>query len=305
MFIVTPFYVASIVLPALLGLAFMGGLFGLVLAIASIKFKVHIDPRVERIAEGLPGSNCGACGKPGCLGYAEALVKGEAAPNLCSPGGSEVGHFIAGILGIEHVENEKQVAFIHCAGGNNVILKYEYQGIPTCKAASMISGGNIGCNYGCLRFYDCVESCRFDAIEIRSEDGLPVINPQACVACGACVQACPKNLIEMVPAAKKVHVMCSNPQRGKAVSSVCSVGCIGCTRCVKACPVGATQMREGLAIIDYSKCENHIECVKVCPVNIIYDFNKQDPITWLPPVSELYPKPAKKAASSASSDASC
>ncbi len=31
----------------------------------------------------LPGSNCGACGKAGCAGFAEALKKGEAMPLGC------------------------------------------------------------------------------------------------------------------------------------------------------------------------------------------------------------------------------
>jgi H+/Na+-translocating ferredoxin:NAD+ oxidoreductase subunit B len=293
------FNLASIVLPALLGLGVLGIVFGVILAIAAKKFHVRIDPRVEEIAESLPGANCGACGCPGCLGYAEALVKGKVGPNLCAPGGAEVAHMVARILGIEAVVTERQVALIHCAGGEKCLPKYRYSGIQTCKAATMIAGGNIGCNYGCLRYYDCIESCRFDAIETR-EDGLPVINPEACVACGACVQACPKNLIELISDTKKVHILCNNPEKGKAVTSVCKIGCIGCTHCVKACPEEAIQMHNGLAKIDYSKCQNCAECAKVCPVNVIYDFNKQDPITWLPPISEIYPKPKKKAAEKSS-----
>jgi len=294
------FNMANIVLPALLGLGILGAVFGLVLAIAATRFRVEMDPRVDRIMEVLPGINCGSCGSAGCLGYAEALVKGKVEPNLCAPGGADVAHLVARILGIEAKQTEKRVALIHCAGGEKCLPKYRYDGIPTCKAATMIAGGNIGCEYGCLMFYDCIESCRFDAIEIR-QGGLPVINPEACVACGACVKACPKKLIELIPASKKVHILCNNPEKGKAVSSVCKAGCIGCTRCVKACPEEAIQMHEGLAKIDYAKCKNCAECAKVCPVNVIFDFDKQDPITWLPDISEIYPEPEKKTAAKTSS----
>ena len=291
---------ADILAPALIGLGSLGALFGVILAVAAIKFRVEVNPKVEQIFEALPGANCGACGKPGCLGFAEALVKGDAEPNGCAPGGSKISRIIAEILGIEVQEAEKHVALIHCAGGNNVGEKYIYDGIPTCKAATMIAGGHVGCGYGCLSFYDCIESCRFDAIEIRREDGLPVVDPEKCVACGACLKACPKNLIDFVPAAKKVHVMCSNPEKGKAVSSVCKIGCIGCTRCTKSCTDEAFYMEEGLARIDYSKSRDCAEAVKSCPVNVIFDFSRQNAITWLPPISEVYPKPQKKAAVTAS-----
>ncbi|MBU1887781.1 MAG: electron transporter RnfB, partial [Candidatus Omnitrophica bacterium] len=61
----------------------MGLLFGLGLAFASNIFRVGLDPRIERIIGVLPGVNCGACGKAGCAGLAEAIAKGDASLTSC------------------------------------------------------------------------------------------------------------------------------------------------------------------------------------------------------------------------------
>ncbi len=50
---------------------------GALLALASKFLQVEQDNRIEKIAELLPGYNCGACGKAGCSAFAEAIVAGE------------------------------------------------------------------------------------------------------------------------------------------------------------------------------------------------------------------------------------
>jgi len=42
------------------------------------------DPRIRVLEEALPGNNCGACGFPGCQGFAEALTTGAAQPGQCT-----------------------------------------------------------------------------------------------------------------------------------------------------------------------------------------------------------------------------
>jgi electron transport complex protein RnfB len=64
----------------------LGGILGLLLAIADKFLYVELDTRVEQITGMLPGLNCGACGYPGCVGLAEALVSGDAkSPTQCKP----------------------------------------------------------------------------------------------------------------------------------------------------------------------------------------------------------------------------
>ncbi len=75
------------ILWAILILTVLGILFGFGLALASKVFHVEVDTRIEDITKILPNANCGACGYPGCAGFAEAIVN-QTAENLsqCKPG---------------------------------------------------------------------------------------------------------------------------------------------------------------------------------------------------------------------------
>ncbi|HCI28970.1 MAG TPA: RnfABCDGE type electron transport complex subunit B [Fervidobacterium sp.] len=67
----------------------LGGLgfaFGLFLSYVGEKFKVEEDPTVMLVLATLPGANCGACGYPGCEGYAKAIVDNGDRPDKCLPG---------------------------------------------------------------------------------------------------------------------------------------------------------------------------------------------------------------------------
>ena len=67
----------------------LGVIFGFVLSFASKKFHVEVDERVAQVRECLGGANCGACGYPGCDGFAAAVVAGEAPINGCAPAGEK------------------------------------------------------------------------------------------------------------------------------------------------------------------------------------------------------------------------
>ncbi len=75
------------ILWAALILAVLGVILGFGLAIASKVLHVDIDTRIEDITAILPNANCGACGFPGCSGYAQAIVDGKAESlSQCKPG---------------------------------------------------------------------------------------------------------------------------------------------------------------------------------------------------------------------------
>lgn len=249
--------------------------FGLGLAYFARKFYTHSDPRVNRVRKVLPGVNCGACGLAGCDAFAEAVAEGKAPVDGCVPGQKEVADKIAKILGKETtLEKKKMVAQLHCNGTiENCGSKFYYKGAETCKAASLLLGGFRNCSYACLQFGDCVEACPFGAIKMK-ENGLPEVDKEKCVGCGTCVAACPKGLYELVPEAKKVHVLCSSKDLNKVVVKACRVGCIACRACEKACPADAIHVEDHLAVIDYSKCINCAKCVSACPRKIIKDDRK-------------------------------
>ena len=256
------------ILIAVLIVAAMGLIIGLILAVASVIMAVPKDEKAEAVLEVLPGANCGACGYSGCSGYAKALAHGEAQPGLCSPGGEECVKAIARVLGVEAGAIERKTAVVKCDGtGENSPLKMEYQGINTCAAAAALHGGTKSCSYGCIGFGDCVNVCEYDAIVI--DTNVARINPAKCKSCGMCVKTCPKHLISIVPLKKQAVVMCSNCDKGAAATAVCRTACIACMKCAKACPVGAIKIENLHAVVNPQLCTGCGECAKVCPKNCI------------------------------------
>ncbi len=258
----------SIGLPVIV-LGGMAVFFGIVLAYASKKFAVEVNPKVTEVRDVLPGANCGGCGFAGCDALAEAIASGNAPISQCPVGGAELAAKLAVIMGVEASSEERQVARVICCGdSNNAAEKYEYQGIKDCKAAEMLAGGSKSCRYGCTGLGTCVRECPFDAIHIVN--GIAVVDEEKCTACKKCIAVCPKGIIELVPVSKKVRVLCRNQDKGKATMQACKVGCIACQKCVKACKFDAIKVENNVAKIDYSKCVNCMMCAEVCPTKTIY-----------------------------------
>ena len=202
------------------------------LAIAAKYLAVKEDPRVEEMAEILPGANCGGCGYAGCGDYAKAIVLDGAAINLCAPGGADTLAKIAEAMGVEASVEERKVAVVMCAGdSNNAPRKHIYNGIADCAAAAAVAGGDKLCKYGCLGYGSCANVCPVGAIKI--ENNIAIVIPELCISCGACVKACPRNLIKMVPESETIHVLCSSKDKGPIAKKACKVCCIGCRMCLK------------------------------------------------------------------------
>lgn len=258
------------VLISLLSMGGIGAFFGIVLAMASKKFAVKVDPRVEEINKVLPGANCGACGQAGCFNVAEAIAEGKLPVDFCPVGGEKAASKIAEIMGVEpQAAREQRVARIFCRGGNKEAQNTaEYRGVMDCKAANAVSGGPKGCRFGCLGFGSCADACPFGGIYMN-ENGLPVINEDLCKGCGRCAEACPRGLIKIVDKSKEIHVGCISQDKGKDVRKVCSIGCIACKACERVCNFDAVKVENNVAKIDYDKCTNCGKCAEACPTKTI------------------------------------
>lgn len=266
----------------------LGLLFGIGLYIASRVFFVKVDGRVEEIEHGLPGTNCGACGHPGCSGFAKAIVHGQAEVTGCVAGGDSVAQFVADVMGVKAEHVEKKVAILRCQS-TNVKDKYDYRGIQTCAAANIVVGGPKDCIYGCIGFGDCVNVCPFDALHMVN--GLPRVDETKCTACGKCVEACPKTLFEINPVGKTVHVLCRSRDLGKDTRKACDKGCIGCKKCEKICPFDAIHVVNNLAIIDFEKCTSCGKCVGECPTDAIKNYRLERKENKLWPVKKVKKDP--------------
>ena len=107
---------------------------------------------------------------------------------------------------------------------------------------------------------------------IRIVNGKAVVESELCVACGKCIKACPKGLIEFVPYDSKYRVQCTNKQKGKIVRVNCEAGCIACGMCQRNCPEGAVMVVNNIAKIDYAKCVGCGLCAEKCPTKVIRIF---------------------------------
>lgn len=256
----------------------LGILSAIILYIVAQKFKVYEDPRIDETESRLPGANCGGCGFPGCRGLATALVEKEDISALyCPVGGAATMKNVADYLGKAAPEKEPAVAVVRCGGSFCARPRTnEFNGAQSCAVVASLYGGETGCTWGCLGKGDCVVVCNFDAISVNPETGLPEVDQDKCTACGACVKACPKAVIELRKKGvkdRRIFVSCINKDKGAVARKACSAACIGCGKCVKTCPFEAITLENNLAYIDYAKCKLCRKCVTECPTGAILEVN--------------------------------
>lgn len=268
----------EVLLFTILTLCALGVLAAVILYFVAQKFKVYEDPRIDVSESMLPGANCGGCGFAGCRGLADALVANDDISALyCPVGGVETMKAVADYLGKSAPEKEPQVAVVRCGGSCEKRQRLnKFDGAPSCAVAASLYGGETGCTFGCLGKGDCVVVCNFDAIEVNPETGLPEVDQNKCTACGACVKACPKMIIELRRKGikdRRVYVSCVNKDKGAISRKSCSVSCIACTKCQKVCAFDAITIEHNLAFIDSNKCKLCRKCVNECPTGAIIEVN--------------------------------
>lgn len=277
---------SDVLLFTILTLCVLGVLSAVILYVVAQKFKVFEDPRIDTVESMLPGANCGGCGFPGCRGLADALVKSDDISALyCPVGGAATMSGIATFLGKAVGEKEPQVAVLRCNGSCDKRPRTNrFDGASSCAVIASLYGGETACNYGCLGKGDCVAVCNFDAIHVNPETGLPEVDEDKCTACGACVKACPKMIIELRKKGiknRRIYVACANKDKGGIARKACQAACIGCGKCVKVCAFDAITLENNLAYIDATKCKLCRKCAAECPTGAIVEVN-------------LPPRPPKK-----------
>ncbi|MCR4811359.1 MAG: RnfABCDGE type electron transport complex subunit B [Bacteroidales bacterium] len=263
---------------AVIVLGALGIIFAVVLYFVAQKFKVIEDPLIDEIAEVLPGANCGGCGKAGCRAMAEAFVKqGNMEGLKCPAGGDAVMQKVAALLGCVAEASEPQVAVVRCnACFTGERTKVHYDGLRDCSFANSLFTGENGCQFGCLGLGNCAAACQFDALVMDPETGAPKIDEEKCTACGACVKACPRGIIELRNKGRKnrrVFVNCVNKEKGAVARKTCDNACIGCGKCTKVCPKEAIKVENNLAYVDYNLCIACGKCVNECPTGALVAVN--------------------------------
>jgi RnfABCDGE-type electron transport complex B subunit len=243
---------------------------GILLGIFRKVFHVETDVLVSLVRETLPGANCGACGFPGCDGFAAAVAAKEAEPTKCTVSDAENTKKRAALVG-GSADVTPKVAVLACRGTcDHAKDKGVYTGEKNCRGAKIVSNGTKACAWGCIGFGDCVAVCKFDALSI-GEGGLPVINVKKCTGCGMCAAECPNALLKLVPRAQKgAFALCQNRNTKKPeVKRTCDIGCGKCGVCEKNCPSGALKLVNGIPEIDYTKCTGSGVCIEKCPQKVL------------------------------------
>jgi electron transport complex protein RnfB len=126
--------------------------------------------RIQAIDALLPQTQCGKCGHPGCLPYAEGIAHGEAI-NKCPPGGGSTVAALAELLQVPE-------------------LPLALPAVPP-QIALIREAECIGCT-------KCIQACPVDAI-LGAAKLMHTVITQECTGCELCVAPCPVDCIDILP----------------------------------------------------------------------------------------------------------
>ena len=258
---------------------------GLIIYLVHIKVpqKVKGLEKTEEINTVLPGADCGACGKPGCFGYAQALAQDPdlitKTPCTLLQDPESLGK-LEKALGITLDPSAmSKIALIHCGGNSETI--YHYSGVETCKATAQLLSGYRRCPYACLGLEDCIKVCPVDAIFTDPEKKIVVVDPGKCTGCGLCIAECPLNLIELVPGETKIAFLCNyQPIRDIPGREKCDYGCTHCRKCFKACEDEAIVWNKEEAVPEFiqEKCTLCGKCIEACESNTLAEIKIEEKV---------------------------
>ena len=157
-------------LNAVLTITSIALLAGVGLAYVYLRLPGRDSDLVEQVNDLLPQTQCAQCGYPGCRPYAEAVIDGSAAINLCPPGGDETVRRLARLLGKDVIP----------------LAEAAIEAVAVIDEAAF-----IGC-------YHSRNSCQFDAI-VGSPQFMHTVIASECTGFELCVAPCPVDSIEMTP----------------------------------------------------------------------------------------------------------
>ena len=129
----------------------------------------------------LPQTQCGECGYPGCLPYAQALAAGNAPIDRCPPGGVAVVKALGQLLDVD------ATPYLADAAANTRVPS-----VAVIREAECI---------GCTK---CIQACPVDAI-VGSGKWMHSVIQHECTGCGLCVEPCPVDCIELVTLAEPAY----------------------------------------------------------------------------------------------------
>jgi len=155
---------------AVLTIAVIALVAGLALGFASRTLPADSDELIEQVNALLPQTQCAQCGYPGCRPYAEAIIAGTAAINLCPPGGDNTIKRLAAKLGKDVLPVAEPVSLERAAAVIDETL---------C----------IGCTH-------CRSACPVDAI-VGAHQLMHTIIEVECTGCELCIAPCPVDCISM------------------------------------------------------------------------------------------------------------
>lgn len=148
---------------------------GGVLALAARTLPDRAGSLADEIDALLPQTQCAQCGFPGCHPYAQAIARGEASIDLCTPGGDATMISVA------------------------KLLQRNQQDLDTrqhTRAAPIVARIDESRCTGCAL---CLPACPVDAIVGASRFAHTVL-AEVCTGCGLCIPPCPVDCVSLAPA---------------------------------------------------------------------------------------------------------